>query len=808
MMKKTILLTPIIATAIVSLLFSCVDSEKNLYDSSYKTANPMGDGLAAPDDFSWATTSTIKTTVEVNASANNNYYYTVELYDTNPIISSSARLLGGGVTTGNQPLVSEISIDNTIKTIFVKEIAPTGLTTIRSAEVTNGTANCSFKTSTPSVRSASPMTRAAANIPNTDDTSIFPIVAPEGIAEFRGSQNASDNTSYKVTSSTTKINLWQQNVKLYITEDITLDEQIYLAQNSSLYILPGKKVTMPKSTNNGQSGCMISIGKGASLIIKDKFQIDSNYKVYNLGTINASDLSYTNQSFVYNGVEAVINITGTLNGTNSESTIINDGAITANTISLEGNSHFINQKSVEVKGETIVNSTEASWENTGEWVTGEMSMSAWNSHALNRCKLIVKNKLTMGEATLINDGDAYVQCKDLYMNNSTVELGSKSLFEVTELATYGYQDPSKGFKGTGTEKALVVIKKAVAETLKANLIHYSGTLQVICSDHPTEKIDNWNICWTMTGGAEWAEEGKNTVSIPQSECNNGYNGGTPTPPTNPNFPIVMDDNHNYTYLFEDMWPLYGDYDMNDIVMTIRHKHLQINNENKVQEFQLSIDLNAVGATKAIGAAIMLDGVPASSITQAVEYGSNTNHETFQINNFNIEAGQDYAVIPLFDEAHKMLGGNSYEQINTINGSSQAIHKDVKNITFTIKFNNPSLSPEAFNINKLNLFIIVDGNNNKRKEIHVAGYQPTKLANTDLFGGNNDASSVAARNYYISKENLAWGIIVPTQFKWPLEYVNIKNAYSQFFDWVTSGGKENQHWWNDFDVNKVFQTNKN
>ena len=46
-MKKTILLTSIIAIAIVSMLSSCVDSEKDLYDPSYQTANPMGDGFAA-----------------------------------------------------------------------------------------------------------------------------------------------------------------------------------------------------------------------------------------------------------------------------------------------------------------------------------------------------------------------------------------------------------------------------------------------------------------------------------------------------------------------------------------------------------------------------------------------------------------------------------------------------------------------------------------------------------------------------------------------------------------------------------------
>lgn len=54
----------------------------------------------------------------------------------------------------------------------------------------------------------------------------------------------------------------------------------------------------------------------------------------------------------------------------------------------------------------------------------------------------------------------------------------------------------------------------------------------------------------MTGGAEWGEEGKNTVSIPESECSNGYNGGTPTPPVNPEFPIEVEDNQNYTYLLK------------------------------------------------------------------------------------------------------------------------------------------------------------------------------------------------------------------------------------------------------------------
>ena len=803
-MKKTILLTPVIAIAIVSMLFSCVDSEKDLYDPSYQTSNPMGDGFAAPDGFNWATTSNVKVNVEVNAQTDDEFYYVVEIYDTNPIISPNAHLLDKGVAKGNEPYTSEISIESTIKTIFVKEITPTGLATIRTAEITDGIANCNFKTTTPSVRSLAATTRGFTTItdPNPDDTSLFPLECPSNIENFNAEKCVEGN-SYKVTSSTKRISLWIKNIKLYITEDIELSEQIYLTEGSCLYILPGKKVSMPQAQNNGQANCMITIGTGATLTVTKTIQLDNNYKLYNLGTITAEKLICTNSSTFFNAGTA--NIEDRLSGENGQSTISNSGNLKAEEIYAQGNSHIINTGTIEAE-ETVINSTGASWVNEGSWTTEDMKISAWNDYCYNKCKLIVTDEFEMTEGHLIVDGGGFVQCKELYMNNAKIELGAKALFEITEKAKYGYQDKDKGFKGTGAEKALLIIKKAVAKTLSPNLIHYSGNLQIVCSDHVIEKIDDWNICWTMTGGAEWGEEGKNTVSIPESECSNGYNGGTHTPPVNPEFPIEVEDNQNYTYLFEDQWPLYGDYDMNDIVLTIQKRQIFTNKKNKVTKFELSIDLSAAGATKSIGAAIMLDNVPATAITQSVEFNDKTLVRNFNLNNNNIENGQDYAVIPLFDDAHKVLGRDRYEQINTF--SDYAGNTKPKNISFSIVFNNPTISAEAFNINKLNVFIIVDGNRNQRKEIHVAGYQPTKLANTDLFGGNNDNSHSGSKKYYISKENLAWGIMVPSNFKWPLEYVNIKTAYSQFGDWVTSGGTENEKWWNDFDVNKVFQTNKN
>lgn len=292
----------------------------------------------------------------------------------------------------------------------------------------------------------------------------------------------------------------------------------------------------------------------------------------------------------------------------------------------------------------------------------------------------------------------------------------------------------------------------------------------------------------------------------------GCNGKTELPdpapePSDPNFPIIVDDNHNYTYLFEDQWPLYGDYDMNDIVLEIKHRKTSIDKWNKITELDLTIELTAVGAQKAIAAAIMFDEIPASAITQPVTYANNYRPISFDLTDKNIEKGQDYAVVPLFDNAHALMERPAGSFVNTVSGSDNN-QKDSKIINFTLRFDQASApSSDALNINKLNLFIITD-RGSKRKEIHVAGYQPTKLANTELFGGNNDASSVNGKKYYISKDNLAWGIIVPTQFKWPLEYTKIQNAYKQFAGWVTSGGVNNTKWWNDFDNTKVFQTNKN
>ena len=98
-------------------------------------------------------------------------------------------------------------------------------------------------------------------------------------------------------------------------------------------------------------------------------------------------------------------------------------------------------------------------------------------------------------------------------------------------------------------------------------------------------------------------------------------------------------------------------------------------------------------------------------------------------------------------------------VNTVSGSDNN-QKNTQTIHFTLRFDS-SVAPssDALNINNLNIFIITD-RGSKRKEIHVAGYRPTQLANTELFGcllytspGAND--SIPAIHCHAAGYNPDW-----------------------------------------------------
>lgn len=785
----------IVAIAIVSMFFSCVDSEKDLYDPSYQTSNPLGEGFAAPEGFNWAMTTTKTVTVEVNDEYNGSYFYTIEIYSENPLANDNALLLGKGVAKKGQNLVTSISLNQNQEGIYVKQTDPKGRVEVYLFDAPEDSNNITCKLYYTENQSHALKTRAA--LATTRATAItkpeYAAIPSNAIEITSSTGNLQPNTSYKISSpydGSFTYSGGSSNVRLYV--DATW--------------------TVPAEFSQFQSGIEIIVTKKGKIVAGSRnlsFNGSSIMTILDEGSVSANNITFSN------GPTSGLRNWGTLTVTNAITLsagafFYNIGTLTSKDFTVYSNSQIINNKSFAITGDINLPSNFTLENNgiiTGNKLTGNSSSTITNSNAmtLNEISLngtTVYNNCSMEAKTLFSATGCTITLEKGYMkgNNvtlagSNVTMNNGSMIEaVNELKL---ESRSAYFTAIGTNPSLIK-----AATVTGQGFTYDGNLAVESNNHVV--FQSWGN-YHVEHGAYLTKLGESKVYIEVcTGIKNGGNGGTD--PTNPTFPIIVDNNHQYTYTFEDQWPLYGDYDMNDIVMTIKNRKYTLDNANKVKEFTFSIDLDAVGATKSIAAAIMFDAVPASAISEAVVLGDNNLIKSFSLSNRNIENGQDYAVVPLFDNAHASLGRSKYEPINTVNG--YASNTNAKSISFTIKFTNPTLTAEAFDINKLNLFIIVEGNSSKRREIHIAGFQPTKLANTDLFGGNNDASSVSGKKYYISKDNLAWGIIVPTSFKWALEYTNIKVAYSKFESWVSTGGMKEKNWWNDFNEAKVFQTNKN
>lgn len=774
-------------------------SDKDYYDPDSKTEYPLSD-ITVPADFDWRMTTTAKVNVSVQDEFDGKYNYLIEVFDNNPIISSDAKLITAGVARKGQSLSTEINLPKAIQTVYIRQTMPTGLSVVRAEEVTNGQINCNFGSTAVRNTSRGIASRAfvEATAPDHNDTAIFPTERPADAEEFvQGSFQS--GKSYYVTAKTTRIDLGNDNnISLYVTENIELSE-LYLTLGSKLFVLPGKSVESSTSlTRLGQSNCLITIGANAQFIVNGTLQLSSDYKFFNLGTIEASELKCDNSSFFYNGGTATFKTKASAQ--NGESVIMNDGDMQASDFTLAGGSHAVNNGHMIVSNITESTSSNGSWENNGTWETRILEVRGWNDYSLNSCKLIVFDKISLSEARLIVDGGAYVETKELEMNNTKIELGTKAFFHVTEKATYNYQTKDRGFWGTGSDKAILKINKATAKNPQAsNIIHYTGNLQIICDDHPDAQIDPWNIRWTLNDGAEWVKEGENTVEIEQSECNEGIETN-PGEPTNPTIP-PLENGFTYTFLFEDEWPVYGDYDMNDVVFKVSKITTYPNTENKTEKMSFEFTVLATGAMKRIAGAVMLDKLNTQSV-QSVQYSQHA-PKLFDVQTNGVEANSGTStIIPLFDEAHTLLGVPNAWNINTI--PKDASNGDPVTFIVTIEFTTPQ-PIEYCVIEHLNFFIITDVqtihvSSSARKEIHVIGHKPTSKANTTYFGNHNDNSVNGP--YYSSKDNLAWGIMIPDEYRWTQEKVDIQDAYPDFKKWISGEGKD-LLWWNNPMESKLF-----
>ena len=241
-----------------------------------------------------------------------------------------------------------------------------------------------------------------------------------------------------------------------------------------------------------------------------------------------------------------------------------------------------------------------------------------------------------------------------------------------------------------------------------------------------------------------------------------------------------------TLAFEDLWPGMGDYDFNDLVLDYHFKSV-LNASNKLVEFYTKYSVRAVGASLKNGFGFELGGDPSN-----VESVTGTHYTSGYVhNNANgTEQGQSNTVVVLFDNAFSMIGNSGSAFINT---KEDVPYVQPDTSTLHVLYKNP-VDVKTTGTAPYNPFMIVNGD--RGKEVHLAGQKPTDLADPSIFGTMADATNPATGKYYQTASNLPWALDLPVSFAYPVETVDILNAYNHFAAWAESNGTQYPDWYKD------------
>ena len=235
-----------------------------------------------------------------------------------------------------------------------------------------------------------------------------------------------------------------------------------------------------------------------------------------------------------------------------------------------------------------------------------------------------------------------------------------------------------------------------------------------------------------------------------------------------------------TLAFEDLWPLMGDYDFNDVIINYRFETVDDPSDYLLEVYGY-FTLRASGASYENGFAIEMP-----FLTGNVE----TLTFTPELNGNGIISGDNSAIVKFFSNALEVM--NKPENSTFVNTQISDPYLDPVNFEFYLKLTEavdestfPWLEPPY------NPFIIVDQVTGK--EIHLPDMPPTILADPTLFGTDDDDSNPGSDRYYKTATNLPWAINLPIEWTYPLERIQIIDAYNYVDDWAESSGDIYNDW---------------
>ncbi|MBP8776431.1 MAG: LruC domain-containing protein [Bacteroidaceae bacterium] len=752
-MKKCF--SSIIALLVLLLFSGCVNNPEWFETPAASTTNPLSE-ITVKTGFDWSTTRQLSVTINVN-DEQYGYPYTVAVYDANPIGNVSANEYTVGTAQKDMPYTVKLTIPIALKTLFVKQTDPKGRVLVGEFAIdqTSNDLVCSFLPTAANGSSAKSSKKLSSRLIDANGNTVPSFTAiPTGALELatvvaRDQTNNADvlqdNTDYKITSNYE--GLFRHNgtkgTRIFVNAVWKIPAGTRFQKGLEIIVLPGASlVTSGSTTLIGTTQLDVMSGAKATF---GTLSLSNNNQIYNLGTFAADALS-DNPGLFYNANGATATITSFgANAGSGKYTIENRGVINCDNFSV----------------------------NSGQKL-------------YNYCTIATKNNFSFQGGTITMD-QGMVTSKTMTFNGTTVYLYNGSMLSASESINMQSNDNFDG--GTGTVTSLI---KAPTYSISSG-VTFKGNLVAESNYYPGNQ---WWKPYSVQAPAFLTSYGGSTVVIElcsSSEQGNGGNSGNT--PTGPTYPLVIKDSTQYNYAFEDLWPSYGDYDLNDIVIAITSRTLNKEEDGSISSAVFTGKLSAVGAGTRHAAAMQLKGITSSDIQGAVTLsemgtiGFNNENYAFDLSSQNIENNQDDAVvIPICSDAHRFIRKD--DQLSYVNTSLIDPLTPERKFTIKLNFVAGAVTEEDLATSLLDLFIITKESELGRKEVHLSTFGPTKLINKTFLGAGNCAGS---DNPYLTKEGFCFGLLIPGAYYWPQEKAKINEVYSDFSEWATSGGVSKTDW---------------
>ncbi|MCI1733060.1 MAG: LruC domain-containing protein [Bacteroidales bacterium] len=802
---------------------------------------------AVLDGFNWKTTHAVSISVATPTvdAAYQKYATTIRVY-TKPLYTSKY-LVGEGAAYTGKPYTATIDLPTALDTLYVWAKVPTGAVSLykyivgATKAVNNASAFKSPKAAYSSYTGPSLPTPISVPTSYTGTiTSAYSIssVCAVGNWLIKGPMTiGSDDASYIK-------NNWVNGSTLYISGNVTFSSAV----NVSLFrivVLPGATLTfsgLAYFTDYYGGKTMLEVKEGGTVNFNGGFYFSSPVDdVVNYGTINigkSSTYAEVYNTIFYNASSGTINAAKGSGDFSLDSygTLYNFGTANLRGVDASSSLSLIENEAganLECSG---MNLSAATCNNYGYYTCSGTVNQAYFS-LVDNYGSFATSKLCINSSYIdCNAGSLLSVGQFIKSTNSLITTEPQSIVVVDNCSNFGSMTNLKFYNptyGTDTEDyALVILGMKLASdgtleettgklsaSVNVNNVDFTGPVEVY---YPNAKNGAESLKWTETlcNNANtnvipayfgYGEDGPERINdIPETPYNHGIgnkggkdNDGDGVPDDTDQFPndptlayvsYFPSEGTFCTYAFEDLWSDIGDYDLNDLVIYCNVGYYK-NANNMVVYEKVKWKLMAAGTSMLLSCGVQLDGVSTSEVSSVTN--TNTALAAGPIGHSEsngCESGQTYAVFPLLNSPSELFGVNTFVNTGYTGGSVVApVEKETK-VTFTTPLDPTRLGMDAFN-----LFIAVSKNFDatyRGREVHLMTFDATDLIDPNLlkYDPTNPQDWKSDDNPYRLRNGLVWAIMIPTEFHWARETIDVASIYTNYINWYSTSAADAQYWY--------------